>query len=380
MTKYFFYVLVAFHILCPGLAGEENNNPPQIDEEDLTPEVPDLRVLTPEQEHHRKVYAMPVNALRWLKANQEGNGSWSPKQNPEAMTALAVLAFLSQGETPASEAYGETVRKAIQWLAIDMQRNHGKLANDDFTHAVSTWALAEAYSLIRIPFIKPATEAGVKTIIKGQQKGGGFAKGYAQEAAWDLNFSAWNMMALKAAYVAGSETPGLEEAMEKAAQFLLVTANTDGLFRQTPFADGDVLSTAQGTFLLILLGQGKSKQSHQAKAIIQSYKPLWEKGTSLPAANRLYFMDQARFHSGRKTYKDWWPLFSQMKLDHQYADGHWESPAGDVYSGKPADPYYTTALMVLAIPPIRNLPTYKVSEERRQIENKDVFNLKDEEF
>ena len=61
-------------------------------------------------------------ALRWLKKNQEADGSWhinsgggSNASGPAkpAMTGLALLTYLAHGETPASEEFGQTVERAI---------------------------------------------------------------------------------------------------------------------------------------------------------------------------------------------------------------------------------------------------------------------------
>ena len=375
MRKFILFLLATLLLCCPGLlAGKEKTAPGNGGAEGVDP-APAI-----DGDNHFKLFsAIDDGALPWFKANQAENGSWSPKQNPEAMTALAVWAFISNGWTPTSEKYGETLQKAISWLVVTLRKRHGRLEDDDFTHAVSTLALAETYRMTTPgPFVKPAMETAVKTIVKGQQPAGGFAKSYAQGDKWDLDFSAWNIMALYAADIADADTPGLKEALKKAAQFLLMTANTDGLFRQTPSADGDVLSTAQGLYLLSLVGENHSKQSRQAKAIIQSYTPVWEKGTSLPAASGFFFMDQARFHSGVKTFRTWWSPFVIMVMTHQHADGHWESPKGDVYSGQPADPYYTTALMALSITdPTRFSPRFPGTRETGK---KDPFNLDDEGF
>ena len=53
-------------------------------------------------------------ALRWLKKNQESDGSWG-KTKP-AMTSLALLTYLAHAETPDSAEFGFTVEQAMRWL------------------------------------------------------------------------------------------------------------------------------------------------------------------------------------------------------------------------------------------------------------------------
>src|SRR5437660_1388501 len=58
------------------------------------------------------------NALGYLAANQDREGAWSAGyrgKNP-AITALAVMAFLSAGNIPNEGKYGEVVRKGVEFV------------------------------------------------------------------------------------------------------------------------------------------------------------------------------------------------------------------------------------------------------------------------
>jgi len=126
-----------------------------------------------------------LKALRWLKDHQEPDGSWCPRGHPDAMTGLALLAFLAHGETPASPEFGRTVQTAIQWLANYMlPKTRG---GNSYTHGIAAYALCEAYGLTKIPFIKPAMEKGLSLIVQGQQANGGYDYNYAKGERWDLS-------------------------------------------------------------------------------------------------------------------------------------------------------------------------------------------------
>src|SRR6516165_8153018 len=69
-------------------------------------------------------------ALAFLKNTQEKDGSWKAqgRSNP-AVTALAVMAFLSAGHVPGEGPYGETVEKGIRWV-LKSQNANGLIANE----------------------------------------------------------------------------------------------------------------------------------------------------------------------------------------------------------------------------------------------------------
>src|SRR5688572_13643713 len=70
-------------------------------------------------------------ALVFLRGTQRDDGSWSAGhsgRNP-AVTALAVMAFLSAGHVPGEGPYGETVEKGIRWV-LKAQQANGLIANE----------------------------------------------------------------------------------------------------------------------------------------------------------------------------------------------------------------------------------------------------------
>lgn len=108
-----------------------------------------------------------LRALRWLARVQRQNGSW---EDDPAHTGLALLCFLAHGETPLSETYGLTVQRGLAWLAAGMPTTGPwKRA---YSHGIATYALAEAYGMPRIPFLRDPLERGVTVIIRGQQPKG----------------------------------------------------------------------------------------------------------------------------------------------------------------------------------------------------------------
>ena len=93
-----------------------------------------------------------VKSLRWLKKQQNGNGSWGEGQFRASMTGISLLAYLAHCETPLSEEFGENVLKGISFL-VDLGMKNPVISEQPalkeicYDHAVATYALCEAYTL-----------------------------------------------------------------------------------------------------------------------------------------------------------------------------------------------------------------------------------------
>ena len=88
-----------------------------------------------------------LKALRWLKQNQNPDGSWQGAGSPTAMCGFALLCFLGHGETPEAREFGTTVSNAIGYL-VGAQDETGRFKNCGghyvYGHAIATYGLAEA--------------------------------------------------------------------------------------------------------------------------------------------------------------------------------------------------------------------------------------------
>ncbi len=120
--------------------------------------------------------------LKWLKDHQDETGKWDcdgfmkhDKNGPicdgagnpvhdVGITALALLAFLGDGNTMDSGPYKDVVKNAVKWLRKQQGANglFGTAASHDFVydHAIAAYAMCEAYGL-----------SNYKTLRKNAQKG-----------------------------------------------------------------------------------------------------------------------------------------------------------------------------------------------------------------
>jgi len=316
-----------------------------------------------------KTESAVLRALRWLKDHQNEDGSWS-RSEPRSMCGLALLSFLSHGETPASEEFGPTVQRAMQYLANQMMAGR---VRKGYRNGIATYALSESYGLTKIPFLKGAMEEGVQKIIDGQMGCGGWNYGYSQGDRWDLSVGGWQLQAMKAAYVAGAENSGLEQAIKKGLLYLKKVAFANNRFGYSKAGAGSAAMQGAGTLCLQLLGEGKSKEAKAGCGQIEKRTLNWAQcGGHGTGAYAWYYETQSMFHHGTKTWRPWNKMFRPVLLKNQHEDGHWE-PIHEVPKGGDAskkrtppeyEPYMITCFCCLMLQVYyRYLPTYKMPEK-----------------
>jgi hypothetical protein len=305
-----------------------------------------------------------VQALRYLKSVQNENGSWDERY-PYAMTGLALLAFLGHCEDYNSPEFGETVKKAVDWLLAEAENNDGYLGQQGenslaYAHGICTYALAEARAITLDKRISPVVKECVRIIIEGQGPSGGWVYQYTRTAGGDTSVSGWQIQALKAAYLAGVKVRGLREAMEKALEQLERVQSNDGHFgyrNATPKADR---RNSRLTGVGVLAHQIWRKGSRDAikkglKFILENQTDFNYRGGQ---ANLYawYYETQACFNAGDEAWETWNAGFQKVLLDAQNGDGSWPRAGGP--HGGPG--IMTTCLCTLMLEVYyRYLPSYE---------------------
>jgi len=328
-------------------------------------------------------------ALEWLKNNQQTDGSW--KDNPEAMTGLAILTFLANGETPSSEKYGATVEKGIKFL-VSMQEKYGDGKFSDWTpggeggqpnsyaHGIATYAISEAYGLTRIPSLRPVMEAAVNVIISGQQPGGSWDYGFRKTARRDASVAGWQIQALKAALIAGASNPGLKDAINLAVEELKKNQHGEtGMFPYSAPDQGKLSITGVSVLCLQLAGQGKDSSTKRGLQALKVADIDWQNPMDWPMYS-WYYITQAKFHAGGGDWDAWNQKFAREIIRSQNEDGSWTSAGNNLKEdshGKEINygPVYATTLAALTLQVYyRFLPSYKPveAEEEKAPAVKDV--------
>lgn len=306
--------------------------------------------------------------LDWLAKVQNPDGSWGTNTSIQVpFTALATLCFLARGETPMSPKYGETLIKAIsklvEYATYMVVHKRPYIGNGSrYDHPIVAYALSEAYGITGMPRVQKAMNATIEKIVEGINKNGSFYYNYSTALRlphWtrdritgkypknhkytdpysDLTFAGWNYQALKAAYVAGCDVKGLDEAMDKCIEGM------KHHYRPGTQNFGDVTLTSVGLLCMGLFGAGNSPE---AKAAKKWFTEINKKGNEncywrytpeyhekYPNAFRWalytwYYQTQTLFQISKgkgRLWNSWNSSFSRAFVREQNDEGYWSSPA-----------------------------------------------------
>jgi hypothetical protein len=320
-----------------------------------------------------------LRGLLWLQKVQNEDGSWgvgtgrsiTAKQERARLTGLALMAFLAHGETFQSEQFGATVQRGIEYLITHQEPKTGRFcpiaksegSHDDigvYGHAIATCALAEAYSLTKLPSLREPVLRAARVILQGQQRGGGWDHRY-QKLRWsDLSVSAWQIQALKAVEMTGLELEGLDQALAAAVPFLQGMHEGEGRFyyrtgNKKPASGLDYM-TGAAVFCLQLLeqqnGEAVKAGLHYLREIeCTEWAEGWEKtvkNKSFNIAYEWYYTTLSIFLKGGSQWTTWNRKFAPMLLAAQDESGAWKPPS-EAGLELTKDIIYTTEFCTLAL-------------------------------
>jgi len=322
--------------------------------------------------------ASVVRTLRWLKKNQQPNGSW--RNNGVAMTSLAILTFLAHGEKPGeSEEFGDTVQKGLEYL-MSQQDAQGRFKGSDgheYSLPIATYALCEAYGMTLNPNVKKAAEKALATVVNGQHPSGGWDYNVKQTDRDDTSYMGWCAQAIKAGHMAQLDVEGLDKALKLAVRGFKKNAGASGGFGYTA-PSGNHGMTSVGTLCMQLLGAADQKETKQSLDIMDKWMPsLEEKADGIGGQSLqyyFYYATQCRFHAGGKRWSSWNEVMKRVYVPAQkklakevsgYVDhkgnpqeiGWWENK--DHHTDRPVMDTCLAALQLMVY--YRNLPTTSVA-------------------
>jgi hypothetical protein len=306
-----------------------------------------------------------VKSLEFLASRQNADGSWGQSYKA-GMTGLALLAFLGHCETPDSPKFGPVVAKAIDWLSVKGANGKGLFTNIKGGHGgvyengMAAYALAEAASITRLPYLEPVVIESITRIIEGQGSDGGWVYHYDRTTPSDTSVSSWQVQALKAAKLTGLNIPKLDEALAMSAKNMKRVMADDGHFgyrtRGSYTGSGKKGGlTGAGVLSLQLVDAKEYSKEITAgiKAIIDPDRELEKRLKAMnpeqayfiyhdndfdynsPKGNLYawYYTTNAMFQKGGAHWRKWNRLFMQPVLNAQQGDGSWPACAGENAAG-----------------------------------------------
>ncbi len=261
-------------------------------------------------------------ALTWLHECQNHDGSWgrSTKIRP-VFTALVLLAFMSHGDTYASERY-PGLKKAYRYLTeiLSSRKEPAGLPGMPF-HAVAGTACFEAYGFTKAPALKAAGEHALTMLLDSKELP-----------------TFWDVMALKSAMLAGLENPE-------------ITAKARDVVKSFDRENECARSTA-GLISMIL--QNKEKLAKTDLEFLARQPQFdWENPSDEWQMNEWYKHTVACFLAGGETWNIWNKSFAVGLVNAQGWKRHWEHPgrrtAVHKVFGQDDQQVYTTSMAVLML-------------------------------
>jgi len=250
-----------------------------------------------------------------------------------AITALACLAFMADGNLPGRGAYGDVVERGLEFVLANSAEN-GLVAADAangpmYGHGFATLFLGEVYGMTsgggdteRSERVHEALVKAVRLIERTQNDEGGWRYNPVPYDA-DVSVTICQIMALRSARNAGIEVS--KSVIDKAVEYVRVCQNRDGGFRyQSDMGPSAWPRSAAGIASLFYAG------IYEDEAIDRGLDYL--RDNAMPGAVRAsqahyfyghYYAVQANFLAGGEHWQAWWKAIRTELLETQLADGSW---------------------------------------------------------
>lgn len=330
-------------------------------------------------------------SLKWLATHQELAGFWDADrfgagkvridehgidrrnagiQADSGLTALAILAFLGAGYTQEEGEYSDNLKRAVSWL-VEHQRSNGFLGGEAthyarmYSHAMATYALAEAYGLQTDPKSNPklreAVGRAVAYIVENQNPYDGGWR-YVKGQKSDMSMFGWQLMALKSAEIAGIPIPSdTKRLMVKFLKDRSVGKN-NGLatYRlMEPATPPTSAMTAESLFCKQMLGIRRDNPASR-----EAVKFISDRPPRLSEYNLYYWYygTLAMYQYGGAPWRDWNEDLRDLLISEQVTrgenSGSWDPrPPWGPYGGR----LYSTTISTLCLEVYyRFLPLYQM--------------------
>ena len=305
-----------------------------------------------EQENDQFVRSMDDSYLRgllFLRSTQNEDGGWSDSSygSQPGVVGMAILAFLSRGDDPEFGSFSKALKKAVQKLLNQQDKDTGYIGTSMYNHGFATLALAEYYGLTNNITIGPSLKKATNLIVSAQKTNPKGAWRYSPDSQdADTTVTGAQLVALFAARNAGIEVP--DEAISRGKKFLLECQDERGGFGYTGNSGANLPRTAIGSLILAL---DKDTKSDAFKRSIQYLNENARFGDQGHKFYSLYYTAQAMFRSSPEDWNKWNYANVRQLQARQAEDGSWNGNYGTSFAT-------SAALLSMALN-YRYLPIYE---------------------
>ena len=310
--------------------------------------------------------------LEWLAKNQRRDGSWSlrgpygdggPSENQTAATAMAMLAFLGDGNTHRSGKYKDNVEKGMKFL-VKQQARDGFMARAGpghqrmYAQAQATIVLCELYGMTKDSWLRPKAQLAIKFAEDSQSDLGGWR--YQPRFDADTSVTGWFVMGLKSGQSAGLEVN--DSKLRNVSDYLDTVGRFEnaGYTYQANDREPTPAMTAEGLLCRQYLGWPREHPS--MKAGVEALMLDWPFDLRDADVYYWYYATQTLHHYGGSIWREWNDLMSVQLPKAQVKSGpergSW-APQRDAW-GQNVGRLYTTCLSIYCLEVYyRHMPLYK---------------------
>jgi hypothetical protein len=289
-------------------------------------------------------------ALKWLKDQQAADGSWGNT----AITAFALMAFMSNGHVPNQGTYGPEVSKGTRYLLACARDSDGYIVGprggNMYCHGMATLALTQVFGMTGDEDVKKVLKKSVDLIVKTQNHEGGWRYDPSPTGA-DISVTIMQVMALRGAKDSGLHVP--DKCMTEAVKYInrCYDKRTGG-YRYQPYSSGPGYArTAAGVCVLHLSGDYDAddiKKAVEYMVRTEDDRQHYWYGH--------YYAAHALNQEGGEVWEKYYERMKRTLLPTQKASGEWYERQREAAYG----PTYQTAIAVLILSvPTHYLPIYQ---------------------
>ena len=301
--------------------------------------------------------------LAYLVETQSEDGAWVSGRYGKnvAISSLACLALMSDGNIPGRGPYGDAVDRGLEFILnstadnglITSEANNGPM----YGHGFATLFLGEVYGMTpggdnaRATRIHEALVKAVRLIEQTQNDEGGWRYNPVPYDA-DVSVTICQIMALRSARNAGIEVSGA--VIDRAVEYVRLCQNTDGGFKYQLGSGASAWPrTAAGVASLFYAGIYQDNAIDKGLAYLNTNAmPGRSNATRSHYFYGQYYAVQAMYLAGDTSWEVWWPAIRRELIDLQNDDGSWD----DRSVGKP---YGTAMALIILQMPKRYLPIFQ---------------------
>ncbi|HYT93353.1 MAG TPA: prenyltransferase/squalene oxidase repeat-containing protein [Gemmataceae bacterium] len=309
-------------------------------------------------------------ALEWLAARQNADGSWTDGRyaHNTAITAFALLAFMSQGHLPNQGQFGPEVAKGARFLLATARAAPGEISDgylvgarggNMYCHAMATLALAELWGQTGDDEIRPVLKKAVDLIVRSQNYQGGWRYEPRPTGA-DISVTIMQVMALRAAKNGGIHVK--DEVLNKAIGYIMSCYNpgTGGFSYQSGGGAPGFARTAAGLCVLVLSGKYKDQARAMLDRGVEYLKRNFHTGQHFfyghyYAAHAMHSYAGINVENGMREWENWYSKIRDYLLPRQSGDGSWLG----VERGGVGPVYQTSIAVIILSVPAHYLPIFQ---------------------